>query len=192
MGALRFRKPIAKSLKSGAQVDARRYRPPCMQSWIVDVPIGYMSEDCLYMNIWTPTLRRTARLPVMVWIYGGAFTIGSGSQFGALYLTSDNIYEGTQLAIRDVVIITMNYRLGIFGFLYGNTSDCPGNQGLWDQALAFQWIKDNVRAFGGDPNDITLFGESAGSISISNHMVSDVTRHLFNRVILQSGIYYKL
>ena len=162
-----------------------------MQPWIVDHPFGVMSEDCLYLNIWTPSISTASKLPVMIWIYGGAFTIGSGSQLAALYLSSDTIYSGQQLALRDVVVITINYRLGVLGFLYGNTSDCPGNQGLWDQIMAFNWVKDNVKAFGGNPNDITLFGESAGSISISNHIVSNFTRHLFKRAIMQSGMSEK-
>ena len=163
-----------------------------MQPWIVDHPFGSMSEDCLHLNIWTPSVNQSSNLPVMVWIYGGAFTIGSGAQFAALYLTTDGIYSGSQLSLRDVVVVSINYRLGVFGFLYGNTSDCPGNQGFWDQALALYWIKDNIRAFGGNPNDLTLFGESAGSISISNHIVSNVTRHLFRKAIMQSGMTYKI
>ncbi|CAG2163966.1 unnamed protein product, partial [Oppiella nova] len=188
VGALRFRKPVPIKHRKGTQVNAKNYKKPCMQSWIADHPFGVMSEDCLHLNVWTPTLNGTANLPVMIWIYGGSFYIGSSSQFAALYLTSDNIYEGTQLALRDVVIVTINYRLGIFGFLYGNTPDCPGNQGLWDQAMAIQWVKDNIKAFGGNPNDITLFGESAGSISISNHIVSNVTRNMFQKAIMQSGM----
>ncbi|CAG2117964.1 unnamed protein product [Medioppia subpectinata] len=190
VGALRFRKPVAIKYDKKTKIDAKNYQKPCMQSWIVDHPFGIMSEDCLYLNVWTPTLNSSANLPVMIWIYGGSFTIGSSSQFSALYLTSDNIYEGTQLALRNVVIVTLNYRLGIFGFLYGNSADCPGNQGLWDQAVAIQWVKDNIRAFGGNPNDTTLFGESAGSISISNHIVSNVTRHMFQKAIMQSGSAY--
>lgn len=160
-----------------------------MQEWIfVDWPFGVMSEDCLYLNIWSPTVNSKANLPVMIWIHSGAFSIGSGSQLAALYLSTDNIYSGNHLALRDVVVVTLNYRLGVFGFLYGNRTDCPGNQGFWDQTMAFKWVKNNIRAFGGNPNDITLFGESAGSISISNHIVSNVTRNLFNRAIMQSGI----
>ena len=159
-----------------------------MQPWIVDKPFGVMSEDCLYLNIWTPSVNSALNLPVMVWIYGGAYTVGSGSQLGAAFLSTDNIFLGTHLSLREVVVITLNYRLGVFGYLYCNTTDCPGNQGLWDQALAIKWVKANVRAFGGNPNDITLFGESAGSMSISNHIVSNFTRNLFQKAIMQSGM----
>jgi carboxylesterase type B len=162
-----------------------------MQPLPIDFPLpsGIPSENCLYLNIWTPTLNSSANLPVMFWIHGGSFQIGSGAELFALFLTTNNIYDGTQLALRDVVVITINYRLGIFGFLYGNRTDAPGNAGFWDQAVALNWTKQNIRAFGGNPNDITLFGESAGSISISNHIVSNVTRNLFRKAIMQSGIY---
>ncbi|XP_054161092.1 cholinesterase 1-like [Oppia nitens] len=193
VGQLRFRKPVPFRYTRPVTIDARQYRKPCIQPFVVDYPFGSMSEDCLYLNVWTPRSRPSSSanlLPVMIWLYGGAFTIGSGSQFGAMYMTSDNIYEGTQLALRDVVVVTLNYRLGIFGFLYGNRTDCPGNQGFWDQSVAIRWVRDNIRTFGGNPDEITLFGESAGSISISNHIVSNVTRHLFKRAIMQSGSAY--
>ncbi len=148
------------------------------------------SEDCLYLNVWTPTLNSSANLPVMFWIHGGGFWTGSGSPYIQLFLSTSNTYEGNRLALRDVVVITFNYRLGVFGFLYGNSSDAPGNQGIWDQATALNWTKQNIRAFGGNPNEITIFGESAGSASVSYHIVSNVTRNWFNRAILQSGIYY--
>jgi carboxylesterase type B len=152
-------------------------------------PSGILSENCLYLNIWTPTLDSLANLPVMFWIHGGSFLIGTSTELFTFFSTTRNIYDGTQLALRDVVIITINYRLGIFGFLFGNRTDAPGNAGFWDQAVALQWTRHNIRAFGGNPNDITLFGESAGSISISNHIVSNVTRNLFQKAIMQSGMY---
>ncbi len=133
-------------------------------------------------------MRRSENLPVMLYIPGGAFLWGAGAEAQILSGSFKNIYDGSQLAIRDVVVITINYRLGVWGFLYGNCSEAPGNMGFWDQAMALKWTKKNIRAFGGNPNDITLFGQSAGSMSVSNHIVSNVTRNLFQRAIMQSGI----
>jgi carboxylesterase type B len=120
----------------------------------------------------------------MLWIHGGAFIQGSGaSQDNGI-----NIYDGTQLALKEVIVVTINYRLGIFGLLYANRSDCTGNMAFWDQALALKWTKHNIRSFGGNPNDITLFGQSAGSISISSLIISPITMNLFRKVIMQSGL----
>ncbi len=118
--------------------------------------------------------------PVMLWIHGGAFISGSG----ASQVNGTNIYDGTQLALKEVIVVTINYRLGIFGLLYANRSECPGNMAFWDQALSLKWTKDNIRSFGGNPNDLTLFGQSAGSISISSFIISPITRSLFLKVIL--------
>ena len=98
-----------------------------------------------------------------------------------------NIFDGTQLALRDVVVVTANHRLGVFGFLYGGGEEAPGNMGLWDQVRAFEWTRDNIQNFGGNPKDITLYGVSAGSISISAHIVSPIARNLFSKAIMESG-----
>ncbi|HEY5531521.1 MAG TPA: carboxylesterase/lipase family protein [Candidatus Anoxymicrobiaceae bacterium] len=141
------------------------------------------SENCLTLNVWTPGLDNTKR-PVMVWIHGGGFTNGSGS---------DSIYDGANLSKRgDTVIVTINYRLGPFGFLYLGNVGGPryaqsGNLGLLDQLAAIRWVRDNARAFGGDPGRITVFGESAGSISISALLGMPAARGLFNRAIAESG-----
>lgn len=122
---------------------------------------------------------------MLVWIYGGGFMSGSASL---------DIYNAEILAgVGNVIVATMQYRIGAFGFLYlapmlpGREDDAPGNMGMWDQALAIRWLKDNARAFGGDPDLITLFGESAGSSSVNLHMMSPVTRGLARRGVLQSG-----
>jgi len=115
----------------------------------------------------------------MFFIPGGGFLWGSGKD-----------YDGAQLALRNVVVITINYRLGAFGFFYGNRSDAPGNVGLWDQAMALNWTKQNIKAFGGNPDNITVFGESAGSMSVSNFIVSPVTKNMFQKAIMQSGIHF--
>lgn len=141
------------------------------------------SEDCLYLNIWTPGLDNAKR-PVMVWIHGGAFTTGSSSDPG---------YRGHVLAKRgNAVIITINYRLGAMGFLNLNTvtrGRIPntGNEGLLDQAVALQWVRDNISAFGGNPNNITIFGESAGGMSIGCQLAMPGSKGLFHKAILQSG-----
>lgn len=141
------------------------------------------SEDCLYLNIWTPGLD-SSRRPVMVWIHGGAFTSGAGSWV---------FYNGRRLSAGcDVVIVTINYRLGAFGFL--NLSvltkgriPATGNEGLLDQVLALQWVRDNIARFGGDPRNITVFGESAGAMSIGALLAMPRARGLFGHAILQSG-----
>jgi len=145
------------------------------------------SEDCLYLNLWVPKKFRKINevysnnsASVMIWIYGGGYTSGTSSL---------DLYNGLTLAaVNDVIVASLNYRLGAFGFLYLGIDEAPGNMGLYDQAMAMQWIKDNIQFFGGNPNSITIFGESAGSGSISAHLLSPVTSHLVKRVILQSGV----
>ena len=140
------------------------------------------SEDCLYLNVWTPST--TGSRPVMVWIHGGAFVFGAGS---------DALYDGRRLAAsQDVVVVTVNYRLGALGYLAHpalrneRTGAC-GNWGLLDQIAAVRWVRDNAAAFGGDPDNITIFGESAGSMSVTTMMGAPAAKGLFGRVIGQSG-----
>jgi len=147
------------------------------------------SEDCLTLNVWAPAdakpLRKAgAGLPVMVWIYGGGFQTGG---------TSENRQDGEFLAHRGVIVVSMNYRLGIFGFFAlpeltaESTNHTSGNYGLMDQAAAIDWVRHNIAAFGGDPANITIFGQSAGSESVSEQMASPVTAGLFSKAIGQSG-----
>ncbi|XP_027194901.1 acetylcholinesterase-like isoform X4 [Dermatophagoides pteronyssinus] len=179
---LRFRRtrPIRKW--TGIK-DATEFPSPCIQSeytqrlFPVHIINQNVSEDCLYLNIWSPLGSRNKS--VMVMIHGGLFTIGS---------ISVDEYDGRMLAAHgDVVVVTIQYRLGIFGFLDLDSERIPGNMGLFDQAMALKWIHDNIRYFGGNPNSITLFGTSAGSISIGFHMFSSHAQRLFQRAILQSG-----
>lgn len=137
------------------------------------------SEDCLYLNVWTPGAD-DARRPVMVWIHGGGFTGGSGS--GAWY-------NGAHLARRgDVVVVTINYRLGALGFLYHpEFGEAPANFGLLDQVAALRWVRDEIAAFGGDPANVTIFGESAGGMSVGVLMGSPLAAGLFHKAIPQSG-----
>ena len=141
------------------------------------------SEDCLYLNVWTPGVDG-ARRPVMVWIHGGAFTIGSGSQ---------SLYESTRLAKRgDVVVVTINYRLGALGFLRlqeltNGRIPSTGNEGMLDQVAALEWVRENIAAFGGDPDNVTIFGESAGGMSVGTLLGMPKARGLFHKAIPQSG-----
>ena len=147
-------------------------------------PNTLVSEDCLYLNIWVPehlindSGRRTAK--VLFWIYGGGFFSGTSTL---------DIYDGRILAgEHDVVVVSVQYRVGPLGFLYFGSEDAPGSMGLLDQNLALKWVYDNVRAFGGDPEGITLFGESAGSVSCSYHLLSPLSRPYIKHVILMSGV----
>jgi len=145
--------------------------------------LGATGEDCLSLNVWTPALD-TARRPVMVWIHGGAFVLGAGSQL---------LYDGAALARRgNVVVVTINYRLGALGFLHlaarlGAHLPATGNEGLLDQIAALEWVRDEIAAFGGDPGNVTIFGESAGSMSVATLLGVPRAADLFHRAILQSG-----
>ena len=143
---------------------------------------GAFSEDCLYLNVWSPALR-TAPLPVMVWLHGGGFTLGAGSL---------PPYDGKALASRNVVIVTLNYRLGHLGFfahpaLEGEERERVYNFALLDQIAALKWVQENIHAFGGDARNITLFGESAGARSVLSLMTSPKAVGLFHKAIIQSG-----
>ncbi|MDP1913498.1 carboxylesterase/lipase family protein [Brevundimonas sp.] len=145
-----------------------------------------MSEDCLTLNVWTPETRGAEPLPVMVWIHGGGYNNGSGTAA---------LYDGTRLARRGVMIVTVNYRLGRLGFFdhpalaADRAPDEPGgNYGLMDQIAALGWVRDNAAAFGGDPSNVTIFGESAGGVAVTQLMVARSARGLFHRAVVQSGM----
>lgn len=143
---------------------------------------GQGDEDCLYLNVWTPAKVQKEKLPVMVWIYGGGFAMGSSSQ-----------YDGARLASKGVVLVTINYRVGILGFFAHpelsaeNLQGVSGNYGILDQIAALGWVRDNIASFGGDPDNVTIFGESAGAISVSMLCASPYASGLFRRAISQSG-----
>ena len=143
-----------------------------------------MSEDCLYLNVWTPEWPVKTGLPVMVWIHGGSNVIGSGGE---------STYDGAALARRGVVVVTINYRLGVLGFFAHPelTRESPnhasGNYGLLDQVAALQWVRQNIARLGGDPSNVTVFGESAGSTNAGMLLCSPLAAGLFQRVILESG-----
>ncbi|XP_046404740.1 acetylcholinesterase-like isoform X2 [Ischnura elegans] len=146
-------------------------------------PNTNISEDCLYLNIWVPAKFRRGdgheRASLLVWIYGGGYMSGTSTL---------DVYDADMMAVaEDVAVASMQYRVGAFGFLYLGIDKAPGNAGLFDQALAIRWLKDNAAAFGADPESLTLFGESAGGGSVSIHLISPVSRGLAKRGIMQSG-----
>jgi para-nitrobenzyl esterase len=186
VGPLRWKAPQPASKWHGVR-NATRFGPHCMQPLIFkDVefrdPGG--SEDCLTLNVWAPAKSGHAKLPVMVWIYGGGFAVGG---------TSEPRQDGERLAHKDVLVVSMNYRLGVFGFfalpeLAAEPPDhAAGNYGLMDQTAALQWVRRNIAEFGGDPKNVTIFGESAGSISVSAQMASPLAQGLFAHAIGESG-----
>ena len=142
-------------------------------------------EDCLYLDVWTPSGPSKTRKPVMVWVHGGANVAGAGG--------ADSLYDGQPLISHDVVLVVIEYRLGIFGFFAHPelTKESPhrssGNYGLLDQLAALRWVRDNIATFGGDPDNVTLFGQSAGSIDVLALMTSPLSRGLFHRAIAESG-----
>lgn len=187
-GPLRWHEPQPPAGWQGVR-DATNYGPACIQPPSgFHIPPSSMSEDCLYLNIWTPSLHLADPAPVLVFIPGGAFIIGAGSQ---------PVYDGTNLAVRGTVVVTINYRLGVFGFFAhpaltaASPHHASGNYGLLDQIAALRWVRQNISAFGGDPHNITVFGESAGATSIGYLMVSPLAKGLFDKAILESpGILF--
>ncbi len=177
IGGNRFRapQPVAPWVDT---LDAKGFGRPCAQVLgLAPVFNGGSAEDCLYLNVWTPPRAAKSPRPVMVWIHGGAFIAGSAA---------DSYYDGAHFVeATDVVLVSLNYRLGPFGFL-GHPS-VGGNFGLLDQRAALEWVRRNIAAFGGDPANVTLFGESAGGVSVSLHMLSPESAPLFHRAIAESG-----
>ncbi|KAM7092315.1 bile salt-activated lipase [Molossus nigricans] len=166
---------------------AKSFKKRCLQATITQDDT-YGSEDCLYLNIWVPQGKKevSQNLPVMIWIYGGAYLMGSAQ--GANIL-KNYLYDGEELATRgNVIVVTFNYRVGPLGFLSTGDPNLPGNYGLRDQHMAIAWVKRNIAAFGGDPNNITIFGESAGGASVSLQMLSPYNKGLIRRAISQSGV----
>lgn len=186
VGDLRWKAPKPFKAWNGIRL-VNKFSPICMQIGMYpkNSPIEEMSEDCLYLNIWKPQKEtNTNKLPVMVWFYGGGLVNGSAST---------PLYSGENLAKQDVIVITSNYRLGALGFLahpeLSREADykSSGNYGLLDMIAALLWIQDNIESFGGDPNNVTIFGQSSGSISICALIASPLAQGLFHKAIGQSG-----
>jgi para-nitrobenzyl esterase len=186
VGERRWREPLPVKPWPGVR-DAGEPAPPCAQA-----PFGWNDtfaaasrEDCLYLDVWAPRWPPEAGRPVMVWLHGGGNVAGAGG--------ADPLYEGTALVHRDVVLVVIQYRLGIFGFLAHpeltreSARRSSGNYGILDQIAALRWVRDNVAAFGGDPQRVTLFGQSAGAVDASLLMASPLAEGLFHRAIGESG-----
>ena len=185
VGDLRWRAPRAPADYEGVRM-ATRFGPRAIQPYVYDdmrfrSPMA--SEDCLYLNVWTPARKEQTGLPVLVYFHGGGNTTGSGDELR---------YDGEQLAQDSIVVVTANYRLGVFGFLAhpelsAEQDGHSGNYGILDQIAALEWVRENVAAFGGDPERITIAGESAGSIDVSVLMTSPLSRRLIAGAVGESG-----
>ncbi|AMV37817.1 carboxylesterase/lipase family protein [Planctomyces sp. SH-PL62] len=185
VGELRWKGPRPAPRWEGVR-EAKAFAPGPIQNALVAAMTGAplnFSEDCLYLNVWTPAGTADERLPVMVWIYGGAFAMGS---------TNVPLYDGAKLAEKGVVVVSIAYRVGPLGFLAHpelsrEGGGVSGNYGLRDQVAGLEWVRDEIEAFGGDPDRVTIFGESAGAISVSMLAASPRAKGLFHRAISQSG-----
>ncbi|XP_078524658.1 fatty acyl-CoA hydrolase precursor, medium chain-like isoform X2 [Lissotriton helveticus] len=186
IGQLRFSPPQSQEPWNNLR-DASSYPPLCLQMlqplemlkklWKAKTPTFDVSEDCLYLNVYTPAGNKQHKLPVMVWIHGGAFING-----GASY------YDGSALsAYENVVVVSIQYRLGTLGFFSTGDEHAHGNWGLLDQVAALQWVQENIFYFGGNPDSVTIFGDSAGGISVSALVLSPLSKGLFHKAISQSG-----
>lgn len=185
VGGLRWKEPQPVKRWQG-KLEAKQFGPNGMQ-FAVFGDMGFrskgMSEDCLYLNVWTPSSAQKG-LPVLVYFYGGGFVAGDGSEAR---------YDGESMAAKGIVAVTVNYRLGVFGFMAhpeltkGSPHQASGNYGLLDQAAALKWVQQNIAAFGGDPKKVTIAGESAGSVSVSAQMASPLSRNLIAGAIGESG-----
>jgi para-nitrobenzyl esterase len=188
VGDLRWQapKPAApwQGVRQATEVGAHCVQGPIFGDIVFNRPA---SEDCLFLNVWTPAKAAGERLPVMVWIHGGGFQAGAGPE---------PRHDGEAFARKGVVLVTLNYRLGVFGFFAHaeltkeSGRNASGNYGLLDQIAALQWVKENIAAFGGDPGNVTIFGESAGSFAVSALMASPPARGLFHKAIGESGAFF--
>ncbi len=188
VGELRWRAPQPVEPWDATR-ECTEFGPSCPQSSSMpggfSLPVGRTDEDCLYLNVWSPAESIDERLPVMVWLHGGSFETGSGSM---------DIYAGGHLAAEGVIVVTVNYRLGPLGFLSHPAlskeapSGVSGNYSLLDQIAALEWVQRNITGFGGDPSNVTVFGESAGGISVLDLIVSPPAQGLFRRAIVESGV----
>jgi para-nitrobenzyl esterase len=186
VGELRWKAPQPLSNWTGIQ-ETKKFGPRAIQGAVfgdMNFRSNGMSEDCLYLNVWSPANKKVTGLPVLVYFYGGACVAGDGSE---------PRYDGASMAQKGIVVVTANYRLNIFGFLSlpELSAEAPykasGNYGYLDQNAALKWVNKNIAAFGGDPKKVTIAGESAGSISVSIQMASPLSKGLISGAIGESG-----
>jgi len=175
VGPLRFRPPVF-APKWEEIREAKTNGHMCPQHLATKPDIWVGDEDCLWLNVFTRDLVVKKKRPVVIWIHGGSFSRGSAAEYDPDYLLDE-----------DIVLVTIQYRLGMFGFLSTETASAPGNYGMMDQVAAMQWVKQNIEAFSGDPGSITIMGQQAGGASVHYHMLSPLTRGLFNRAVSMSG-----
>jgi len=180
LGERRFKKPEMAESWGEAVKDAREEGSACRQFELF-MNKEYGTADCLFINVFTPQLNPTEKKAVIVWVHGGGYNFGNGGL---------PLFGPGKLMDHDVVLVSFNYRLGVFGFLSTGDEVIPGNNGMWDQVLALKWVQENIAAFGGDPSRVTIFGESAGGSSVSLLALSPATRGLFKGAIIQSGTEY--
>ena len=183
VGPLRWCAPQPPAPWDGVR-DALVFGAGCLSALENDQRPGPRDEDCLYLNVWTAAKHADEKRPVMVWIHGGGFQFGS---------SANPATDGGALAAKGVVVVSFNYRLGILGFLAHPDLDAEapsGNYGLQDQLMALRWVKANIAGFGGDPDNVTLFGESAGAMAVGILMASPLAHGLFHKAIGQSGAFW--
>ncbi|KAG8262900.1 hypothetical protein J6590_043888 [Homalodisca vitripennis] len=176
IGELRFKPPEPFGKWEGTRDAFKEGNCSIQYHILFNYPVG--DEDCLFLNVYTTQPKEGAKKAVMVWIHGGGFFADSGST---------ELYGPHFLVEEDIVYVSMNYRCGVLGFLSLENEKLPGNLGLKDQALALQWVHDNIESFGGDPDNVTIFGESAGGASVNYQLLSPLSRGLFHKAIIQSG-----
>jgi para-nitrobenzyl esterase len=180
VGDLRWHAPLPAAKWKGVR-QATEFAPGPIQG---GTPPSGKSEDCLYLNIWSPAKSPKEKVPVLVWIYGGGFNFGA---------TSEATYNGEKLAKKGVILVSIAYRVGLLGFMAHpeltkeSADNVSGNYGLLDMVAGLKWVKENIAAFGGDPNKVTIFGESAGGIAVSQLCASPKAKGLFQGAISQSG-----
>nr|XP_022305464.1 liver carboxylesterase-like [Crassostrea virginica] len=180
VGQLRFQKP--QPIEQWENVQGTSELPQSCPQWYFSLP-GFedltTDEDCLYLNVYVPgKISKERNLSVMVWIHGGGFMFGAASKYNPVALVTKG----------DVIVVTINYRLGLFGFLTMNDPLLSGNYGVWDWIEALRWVQNNIAAFGGNPNSVTIFGESAGGMAVSLLTLIPSAKGLFHRAISQSGV----